>query len=107
MIERGSIYTAAAKGPYTSKPRPVIVIQNQKVLFDSIVVIPTTTSWIDAPWIRIAIDPTEENGLNERTYAMSDKIVTFPKANLGKKIGELDEGHMRLLELAIREVLGL
>lgn len=107
MIKRGSIYTAAAKGAYMGKPRPVIVIQNQNVLFDSIVVIPTTTMWTDAPWFRIEIDPTEENGLNKRTYAMSDKIVTFPKANLGKKIGELDEGRMRLVERALREIIGL
>ncbi|MBB4187330.1 mRNA interferase MazF [Sinorhizobium terangae] len=106
-IKRGAIYTMAAKGAYTGKPRPAIVIQNEEIPLDSVVVIPTTTQWVDAPWFRIEIDPTAENGLAERTYAMSDKIVTIPKSNLGKKIGHLDEDRMKNLEDAIREVIGL
>ncbi|YCI05533.1 type II toxin-antitoxin system PemK/MazF family toxin [Ensifer sp. D2-11] len=106
-IKRGSIYTMAAKGAYTGKPRPAIIIQNDEIPFDSVVVVPTTTTWVDAPWFRIEIDPTEANGLTERCYAMSDKIVTIPKANLGKKLGALDEIPIKLLESAVLEVIGL
>jgi len=32
-VTRGAIYTAAARGAYTGKPRPVVILQND--LFDA------------------------------------------------------------------------
>jgi len=44
-VKRGEVYIAAARGPYTGKPRPVLVIQDDS--FDataSITVCPFTTN---------------------------------------------------------------
>lgn len=53
------------------------------------------------------IDPTGENGLSERAYAMSEKITAIPKGNLGRQIGQLDESRLKLIGAAIRQVMGL
>ncbi|MFD4183884.1 type II toxin-antitoxin system PemK/MazF family toxin, partial [Rhodococcus sp. NPDC058514] len=56
------IYTAAARGAYTGKPRPVVIIQDGR--FDataSVTICPMTTNPVDAPLIRIAVDPTPTN----------------------------------------------
>lgn len=107
VIERGSIYTLAVKGSYTGKPRPAIVLQNPKVAFDSVVVILTTSQYVDAPFFRIPIDPSKENGFATLTYAMTEKIATVPRASLGKLIGQIDTAAMNRIEAAVREVLAL
>ena len=53
-MRRGDIYTAAARGAYSAKPRPVVVIQDDR--FDataSVTVVPFTTSEVEAPLLRI------------------------------------------------------
>ncbi|MCL6706820.1 type II toxin-antitoxin system PemK/MazF family toxin [Pseudomonas sp. R2.Fl] len=106
-IERGAVYTLAAKGAYTGKPRPAIVLQNTEVPFNSVVVVLTTTKSVDAPFFRIPIIPDATNGLSVPTYAMSEKITAVPKENLAKLLGHVDGATMRNIEEAVREVLGL
>ncbi|MBZ4508476.1 UNVERIFIED_CONTAM: type II toxin-antitoxin system PemK/MazF family toxin [Mycobacterium avium subsp. hominissuis] len=55
-MRRGDIYIAAARGAYSSKPRPVVVVQDDR--FDataSVTVVPFTTSDVDAPLFRIVV----------------------------------------------------
>src|SRR5258708_13548484 len=61
-VTRGEIYTAAARGPYTGKPRPVVVVQDDR--FDatgSVTICPFSTNPVDPPLIRLAIDPPHQN----------------------------------------------
>ncbi len=88
-IERGTIYAMGERGPYTGKPRPVVVIQNPNVQLDSVIVVPLTSFDADGYPLRVAIEPTSENGLQKRSFAMSDKITTVPRTNLGEPIGKL------------------
>jgi len=89
-IDRGQIYVMGVRGAYTGKPRPVVVMQNPNVQLDSVIVVPITSHDADGAPIRIAIEPTAQNGLNHRSFAMCDKITTVPKANLSTCIGVLD-----------------
>ena len=52
-MRRGDVYTAAARGTYTGKPRPVVIVQDDR--FDatgSVTVCPLTTEtrWIGVEW---------------------------------------------------------
>jgi mRNA-degrading endonuclease toxin of MazEF toxin-antitoxin module len=40
---------------------------------------------------RVELVPTEENNLQEVSFAMTDKITTIRKTGLQKKLGELSE----------------
>ena len=107
MTERGTIYTMAAKGAYTGKPRPAIVLQNSSISLDSLIVVPVTTTQVDAPLIRVPITANAETGLKQASFAMADKLTTVPKSNLDKAVGRLDDASMRDIEQALRLLLRL
>lgn len=107
-MTRGEIYTAAARGPYTGKPRPVVILQDDR--FDataSITVCPLTTNPVEAPLIRLPIDPSNENGLDQRSQLMVDKITTVPRSSLGERLGRLRDDELVALNRSLIVFLGL
>lgn len=107
-MKRGELYTAAARGPYTGKPRPVVVIQDDR--FDataSVTVCPLTTNPVDAPLIRIPIDPTDDNKLEEPSSLMVDKVTTLPRTSLGDRLGRLRDEELLQLNRSLIVFLGL
>ena len=115
-MKRGEIRTVAGGPYYTSKPRPVVIIQAAWYTgLDSITVCPLTSDNADAPSVRIPVHPTQHNGLRSESWLMPDKVVTVPavsspvvsnpKARLGSRIGQLD--HTTLAELSRRIILFL
>ena len=107
-MRRGEIYTAATRGAYTGKPRPVLILQDDR--FDataSITVCPFTTSIVDAPLLRIVIEPSDENGLGQASSVMVDKITTMPKVNLSERLGRLDDDQLVQLNRSLMVFLGL
>lgn len=106
-MRRGEIWTLQADG-YASKPRPVVIVQNDAVdRFDSVITCLLTSydsSDIDT---RVRLEPTSENGLNKVSYVMTDKIVTVDRALLGYRIGAVDNEHMTDIDRQLMRVLGL
>ena len=70
-----------AGGPgYASKPRPVVIVQDDAFAArDSVTVWLITTDPADLPVFRIAVDPTAENGLKAISRLMVDKVTTVPR----------------------------
>jgi mRNA interferase MazF len=107
-LRRGEIYTAAARGPYTGKPRPVLIVQDDR--FDataSVTVCPFTTSPVEAPLLRLPIDPSEENGLDQPSQIMVDKVTTVPRSSLGDRLGKLRDDEFVALNRSLLVFLGL
>ena len=107
-MRRGEIYTAAARGPYTGKPRPVLIVQDDR--FDataSITVCPFTTSPVEAPLLRLPIDPSEANGLDQPSQIMVDKVTTVPRSSLGDRLGKLRDDEFVALNRSLLVFLGL
>jgi mRNA interferase MazF len=107
-VTRGEIYTAAARGAYTGKLRPVLIIQDDR--FDataSVTVCPFTTNPVDAPLIRIPIEPSDTNGLDRPSSLMVDKITTLPRAGLGERLGRLGDDELVQLNRSLMVFLGL
>jgi mRNA interferase MazF len=107
-VKRGEIWTAAAGGPYTAKPRSAVIIQSD--LFDatdSITVCAFTTDPTDAPLIRIPIDPAPLNGLDQPSALMVDEVATVPRSRLGVQLGRLSDEDMVRLERSLVVFLGL
>lgn len=107
-MKRGEIWTAAGGPTYAGKPRPVLVVQTDD--FDatgSVTVCLLTTEAIDAPLFRVAIGPTPDNGLNEPSFAMADKVTTLPRGRLGKRLGALKPTAMAPVNQAMLVFLGL
>ena len=107
-MRRGELWTAAARGAYTGKPRPVVIVQDDH--FDatnSVTVCALTTDPTDAPLFRVLVEPDSLNGLSQPSRLMVDKLTTMPRANLQARIGRLTDEHMVQLSRAIVVYLGL
>jgi mRNA interferase MazF len=107
-VTRGEIYKAAARGPYTGKPRPVVILQDDR--FDataSITICPFTTNPVEAPLIRLPIDPSEMNGLDQPSQLMTDKVTTVPRSSVGERLGRLRDEDLVALNRALIVFLGL
>lgn len=107
-MTRGEIYTAAARGPYTGKPRPVVIVQDDR--FDataSVAVCPFTTNPVDAPLLRLPIKPSDDNGLDQLSQLMVDKVTTVPKSSIGERLGRLHDDELLALNRLLLVFLGL
>lgn len=107
-MRRGEVWTAAGGPNYAGKPRPVVIVQDNR--FDgtaSITVCPFTTDPTDAPLFRPIIEPDPANGLQSASRLMADKVTTIPKAKLRTRIGRLTAKETRRLDRALLVFLGL
>ena len=107
-MKRGEIWIASGGGDYTGKPRPVLIVQDDR--FDgtaSVTVCAFTTDPTEAPLFRLPVTPSEDNGLNEPCRLMIDKISTIPKSKLGHRIGRIGDDDVPRLNRAMLVFLGL
>jgi mRNA interferase MazF len=106
-VRRGEIWTLSGGQDYAGKPRPVIILQDDR--FDgteSITTCALTTDLTDAPLFRLPVSPNERNGLRAPCRIMVDKIITVPKSKIGKRVGRLDDHDMLRLNRAAIVFLG-
>jgi mRNA interferase MazF len=107
-LRRGDILYVAVKGPYTSKPRPAVIIQATATLelMESVTVCPITSVEVDASFVRILITEGERSGLDRASWIMADKIVTVPRSALRLPVvGRLDPRELSDLADALRNWL--
>jgi len=107
-MKRGEVWTVSGGPDYGGKPRPAVILQDDR--FEAIAsktVCLFTTNPTDVPGARPLVKPGDENGLTSPCRLMVDKIMTFPKTKLGRRIGKLDEFDMGRLERALIVFLGL
>lgn len=105
---RGDVWTAAGGQAYAGKPRPVVILQDDR--FDatsSVTVCPLISDPTSARLFRVSIEPSPANGLRKRSYAMTDKIVTVPKTRIRDCVGRLNESDIVALNRAVFVFLGL
>lgn len=105
---RGEIWTAAAGSGYVGKPRPVVILQDDR--FDataSVTVCAFTSDPTEAPLFRLLVQPDNVNGLQEPSSLMVDKITTVPRSKIGKRIGRLGDDDLVRVEQAMMVFLGL
>lgn len=107
-MKRGEIWTVAAGTGYAGKPRPVVILQDDRFdATDSLTICAFTTDPTDAPLFRLPIEPNETNGLRASCRLMVDKITTVPKAKIGARIGRLDDEDIVRLNRAVLVFLGM
>jgi len=107
-MSRGEVWTVAGGADYANKPRPAVIVQDDR--FDataSVTVCVFTTSPTDVPLVRPLIEPTERNGLREPSCIMVDKISTVPRRKLGSRLGRLDDVDVVRLNRAMLVFLGM
>jgi len=107
-VNRGEIWTVAGGEGYAGKPRPVLILQDDRFRNTaSVTLCAFTTDPTEAPIFRLPIEPTDENGLHVSSRLMVDKIVTVPRTKLRARIGKLGIEDMVRLNRAILVFLGI
>ena len=107
-MRRGEIWTVAGGKDYAGKPRPVVILQDDR--FDktaSVTVCAFTTDPTDAPLFRLLIQPRPTNGLRSASRLMVDKITTVPKTKIGSLVGRLADEDVLRLNRAVLVFLGI
>ena len=78
-MKRGDLVTVAISGDF-GKPRPALVIQSDHFGdTGTVVVLLISGTLIDAPLIRLTIQPTADNGLGKTSQIMVDKPMSIKR----------------------------
>ena len=107
-MKRGELWTVSGGADHAGKPRPAIILQDDA--FDvtaSITICPFTTHALDAPLMRLPIEPSSQNGLRIASQLMIDKITTVSKGKLERCVGRLSDEDIVRLNRAVVVFLGL
>ena len=106
-MKRGDLVTVALQGDY-GKPRPALIIQaDQFADLGSVVILPLTSSMVDAPLLRPTVEPSPDNGLRTPSQIMLDKPMTVKTDKVGPTFGHLDDVIMIGINRSLALLLGL
>ena len=106
-MKPGEIWTVAG-GVYASKPRPAVIVQDD--LFSetaSVTVVPLTTTFADAPLLRIHIPASALSGLEHDSDLMVYKLTTVRRSSVQTRVGRLATDQLAEVERALMTFLGL
>ena len=107
-MKRGELWSVAGGPDYAGKPRPVVILQDDRFSGTlSITICPFTSNPTPAPLFRLLIAPSGRNGLTASSTLMVDKIMTVPESKVGARIGRLDDADVMRLNRAVLVFLGL
>ena len=105
-MRRGDLVTVAMSGDF-GKPRPALVIQSDH--FDAtatVTVLLISSTLVDAPLIRLAVEPSAENGLRKPSQVMVDKAMTVRRDRVGAPFGRLEADTMVAVNRSLALFLG-
>jgi mRNA interferase MazF len=105
-VKRGDLVAVALQGSY-GKPRPALVIQsNLFAEHPSVTLLSLTSELVDAPLVRIPVEPSAKNGLQKKSQVMVDKTSTLPRNKISEPLGQIEEETMLAVMRALTVFLG-
>lgn len=104
---RAEVWTVSGGSDYTGKPRPAVIVQDDNFDTDSVMLCPFTTDPVDAPLLRLLVEPSPSNGLDASSRLMVDKITTVRRSRLGTPLGRLDDADVLRLNRVMVVFLGI
>lgn len=107
-MKRGEIWTVAGGSGYAGKPRPAVIVQDDRFAkTGSVTICAFTTDSTEAPIFRLLVEASDANGLAAACRLMVDKLVTIPRSKVRARIGRLEDEDMVRLNRAMMVFLGL
>jgi mRNA interferase MazF len=108
-VTRGEIVVVTARGAYTGKPRPALVVQSDAFndTHASVTICPITSEIVDATLFRITLPPGSRTGLQVPSQVMTDKLVSVPRTAVTRTIGRCDSDELESVSNAVRRWLDL
>ena len=108
-IARGAVVIVSARGAYTGKPRPALVVQADTFnpTHASVTICPITSACVDAPIFRVTLPPGDRTGLKAASQVMVDKVVSVPRSRITREVGRCDDDAVAAVDDALRRWLSL
>ncbi len=106
-MTRGDLVTVAMPGDF-GKPRPALIIQADQ--FDetaTVTILLISGTPVDAPLLRLTVEPSAANGLVKPSQVMIDKAMSVRRERLGQPFGRLDDAAMLSASRLLAVFLGL
>ena len=106
-MNRGDLVTLAMQGDF-GKPRPALVVQSDRFSEHATVTVLLVSSMlIDAPLLRVTVQPDRHNGLQKPSQIMIDKAMTVKRDKLGKAFGSATDATMLEVGRCLAVFLGI
>ncbi len=108
-MRRGDIVVVAAPGDY-GKPRPAVVVQADALTesgIGSVILCLLSSTLVEAPLIRLTVEPTPENGLRQSSQIMVDKLLAVSHERITEVIGPIDDEQLLRLNRTLAFVVGI
>ncbi len=106
-MKRGDLVTISIQGDF-GKPRPALVIQSD--LFNAhatVTVLLVSSTLVEAPLLRLTVQPNEENRLQKPSQIMVDKAMTLKRDKIGAAFGQIDADALVEVERRLAVFLGI
>lgn len=106
-MRRGDLVTVAMPGDF-GKPRPALIIQSDQFSETATVtVLLVSGTLVDAPLIRVTVEPDQTNGLQKRSQIQIDKAMSVKRERIGQAIGHLDDEAMLAVTRSLALFMGV
>lgn len=106
-MSRGDFVTIAMQGDF-GKPRPALVIQSDPFIeHATVTVLLVSSTLVDAPLLRVTVEPSETNGLQKPSQVMVDKAMTVKRDKLGAAFGSATDEAMLEIGRCLAVFLGI
>lgn len=105
---RSELWIGAGGVSYATKPRPVLILQDEAFRArESVTVCLVTSDAAAFPDFRVAVPADDRTGLLKPSFVMIDKVMTLPRDNLNHCIGRLSQAQMSAVDRLLVSFLGL
>ena len=108
-MRRGDIVVVSAPGDY-GKPRPAVVVQADALTesgIGSVILCLFSSTVVEAPFIRLTVEPTPENGLRQLSQIMVDKLSAVSNERITAVIGRINDEQLLRLNRTLAFVVGI
>jgi mRNA interferase MazF len=105
-MRRGDLVTVAVQGDF-GKLGPALIVQADAFAdHATVTVLLVSNALVDAPLLRLTVQPDTANGLRRPSQIMVDKAMTIMRIELGEAFGRLDGDAMVEVERRLAVFLG-
>ncbi|PLK69602.1 growth inhibitor PemK [Rhizobium sp. TH135] len=106
-MRRGDLATVAMSGDF-GKPRPALIIQSDRFAdTGTVTVLLVTSTDVEAPLLRVLVQPDAENGLIQPSWVMIDKAMSVKRERIGRVIGRVRDETMQTVTRNLAVFLGM
>lgn len=90
-MRRGELVTVALSGDF-GNPRPAVIVQSDRFSeSETVAVLLISSTVMEAPLLRLTIEPDAANQLRKVSQIMADKVMTVRRDKVGPVFGRISD----------------